>query len=284
MKKLVLVFMVFWLMGSVCAQEAADTTYWKKGGNYALNFTQVSFTNWAAGGQNAIAGATKLKVFANYNRANASWENVLNMGYGLSKVQGLVLQKNDDLIDFQSKLGIKASEKWYYSGLFSLKSQFAPGYSDATNTVKISNFLAPAYLTLAFGMDYKPNDKFSMVLSPLTGKMTIVNDKDLDGMFGVEAGKTTRMELGASFNTTFTQEIFRNVGFASNLGLFTNYLDRPENIDVDWKLGLNMKVNSFLSASINTQMLFDADIVDPVDQKAKIQFKELLGIGFNITF
>lgn len=284
MKKLVLVFMVFWLMGSVCAQEAADTTYWKKGGNYALNFTQVSFTNWAAGGQNAIAGATKLKVFANYNRANASWENVLNMGYGLSKVQGLVLQKNDDLIDFQSKLGIKASEKWYYSGLFSLKSQFAPGYSDATNAIKISNFFAPAYLTLAFGMDYKPSDKFSLVLSPLSGKLTIVNDKNLDGMFGVEAGKTSRMELGASLNTNFTQEIFKNVGFVTNLGLFTNYLDRPENIDVDWKLGLNMKVNSFLSANINTHLLYDADILDPIDQKAKIQFKELLGIGFNITF
>jgi hypothetical protein len=284
MKKIVLACMVFFLIGSVNAQQTTDTTYWKKGGSYAINFTQVSFTNWAAGGQNAVAGVTKLKLFANYTKANASWENVLNMGYGLSKVQGLVLQKNDDLIDLQSKLGIKASEKWFYSGLFSLKSQFAPGYSDATNTVKISNLFSPAYLTLAFGMDYKPNDKFSLVLSPLTGKMTIVNDKDLDGMFGVQAGKTTRMELGASLNTNYTQEIFKNVGFNTNLGLFTNYLDRPENIDVDWKLGLNMKVNSFLSASINTQLLFDADIVDPVDQKAKIQFKELLGIGFNIIF
>lgn len=284
MKRTILAFVALLLLGTVHAQHANDTTYWKKGGSYAINFTQVSFTNWAAGGQNAVAGVTKLNLFANFAKGNTAWDNVLNMGYGLSKVQGLMLQKNDDIIDLQSKLGIKASEKWFYSGLFSLKSQFAPGYSDATNTTKISNFFAPAYITLALGMDYKPNQKFSLVLAPLTGKMTIVNDKDLDGKFGVEAGKTTRMEMGASLNTTLTQELIKNVGMVTNLGLFTNYLKNPENIDVDWKLGLNMKVNSYLSASINTQLLYDADILDPVDQKAKIQFKELLGIGFNVTF
>lgn len=284
MRKLFLFFLILSLFEPLIAQNAADTTYWKKGGNFALNITQASFTNWAAGGQNTVAGGSKLKLFANYNKAKTSWENVLNLGYGISKVEGLELQKNDDIIDFQSKLGIKSGPKWFYSGLLAFKSQFAPGYSDATNTVKISNLMAPAYLTLAFGMDYKPNDKFSVVFSPITGKLTIVNDKDLDGQFGVEAGKTTRMELGASLNTNFKQEIVKNVGLISDLGLFSNYLNNPQNIDVDWKLGINMKINSFLSASINTQLIYDADIIDPVDQEAKIQFKELLGIGLSFVF
>ncbi|MFA9391908.1 MAG: DUF3078 domain-containing protein [Prolixibacteraceae bacterium] len=284
MKKLLPLLLLFAAVLQVSGQNEKDTTYWQQGGTFALNFTQVSFTNWAAGGQNSIAGVSKLKLFANYTKANTSWENFINLGYGLSKVEGLALQKNEDIIDMQSKLGIKASKKWFYSGLLSFKSQFAPGYSDATNTVKISNLLAPAYITLAFGMDYKPNKQFSLVLAPLTGKMTIVTDPELDGHFGVVPGKTARMELGASINTTLKKEIMKNVGFTSDLGLFSNYLNQPQNIDVDWKLGLNMKVNEYLTASVNTQVLYDADIKDPVDDVAKIQFKELLGIGLAFTF
>lgn len=282
MKKLLIILLTFSAFTAFSQEQ--DTTYWAKGGSFALNFTQVSFTNWAAGGQNSVAGVSKLNLFANYAKDKTTWESALNLGYGLSKVEGLELQKNDDIIDLQSKLGIKASKKWYYSGLLTFKSQFAPGYSDATNTTKISNFLAPAYLTIAFGMDYKPNKVYSLVLAPLTGKLTIVNDPDLDGQFGVEAGKTTRMEMGASLNTTVKKEIMKNVGLNTELGLFSNYLHEPQNIDVDWKVAINMKVNEYLTASINTQLLYDADIIDPVDGKAKIQFKELLGVGLTFTF
>lgn len=282
MKKLFIVLLTFSAIAAY--SQEPDTTYWAKGGSFALNFTQVSFTNWAAGGQNSVAGVSKLNLFANYAKDKTSWENALNLGYGLSKVEGLELQKNDDIIDFQSKLGIKASKQWFYSGLLSFKSQFAPGYSDATNTTKISNFLSPGYLTLAFGMDYKPNEVFSLQLAPVTGKLTIVTDPDLDGQFGVEAGKTTRMELGASLNTTVKKEIMKNVELNTELGLFSNYLNEPQNVDVDWKVAINMKVNKYLTASINTQLLYDADIKDPVDGKAKIQFKELLGVGLTYAF
>lgn len=283
MKKFLFTLLLFSLMSPAFTQNA-DTTYWKKGGKFALSFTQVSFTNWAAGGQNSVAGVSKLNLFANYTKDNTAWENIMNLGYGLSKVNGLALQKNDDIIDLQSKLGVKASNEWFYSGLLTFKSQFAPGYSDATNTTKISNFLAPAYLMLAFGMDYKPNAIFSLVLSPLTGKLTMVNDTDLKSQFGVETGKTTRMELGASINTSIKKEIMKNVGLTTELGLFSNYLKEPQNVDIDWKLGISMKVNEYISASINTQLLYDADIKDPVDNIAKIQFKELLGFGLAMTF
>lgn len=264
--------------------QNADTTFWSKGGSFTANFTQVSFTNWAAGGQNSVAGVSKLNLFASYTKEKTTWENTLNLGYGLSKVESLDLQKNDDIIDFQSKLGIKAGNKWFYSGLLSFKSQFAPGYKDATNATKVSNFLSPGYLTIAIGMDYKPNKNFSLVLSPLTGKLTIVNDPDLDGQFGVEAGKTTRMEMGTSVNAKLKNEIMNNVGLETELGLFSNYLNEPQNIDVDWKIALNMKVNEYLSASINTQVLYDADIIEDGATKAKIQFKELLGIGLTVSF
>jgi len=272
------------LMTTAFSQEKADTTYWIKGGSFTANFTQVSFTNWSAGGMNAIAGVTKAQFFANYKKGNLTWDNIIDLGYGLSKVDTLSLKKSEDIIDVQSKLGIKASDKLSYSGLLNFKSQFAPGYSDQYNQNKISNFLAPAYLTLAFGMDYKPNKKLSFVLAPVTGKMTIVNDPNLQGNYGVEVGKSTRMELGAFMKAALNTEIVKNVGLLSELGLFSNYLDHPENIDVDWKVSVNMKINKSLSANINTHLIYDADIVDKVDNVAKVQFKELFGIGLNFKF
>lgn len=264
------------------AQEA-DTCYWKRGGSFSTNFTQVSFTNWAAGGQNSIAGVAKLNYAANYSKDKVAWDNTIDLGYGLSKVQGLALQKSEDIIDLSSKLGIKATDKWFYSGSVSFLSQFAPGYSDETNTTIISNLFAPAYLNIALGMDYKPNDNFSLALAPLTEKITMVFDEDIDETtYGLDADAKTRFELGASVTAKANATLMENVNLSTELDLFSNYLDNPQNIDVDWKVTLAMKVNKYLSVQIDTRLLYDADILSD-DGTAKVQFKELLGIGLSFT-
>ncbi|MGF7139500.1 DUF3078 domain-containing protein [Roseimarinus sediminis] len=285
-KHLGLLLILLLAFNSGFGQTVSDTTYWKNGGDFTLNFTQVSFTNWSAGGQNSVAGVSKFKYFARYEKSGVKWENLMDVGYGLSKVEGLEIQKSEDLIDFASNVGLKASGFWSYNLGFSFKSQFAPGYSDATNTVKTSNFLSPAYLSLTAGMEYQPVEFFKLMLSPLSGKMTIVTDDEIDATnYGLEtADATTRMELGATMLATLKTPIVKNVDLATELGLFSNYLDEPQNIDVDWKLGINMKINDYLSAQINTRLIYDEDIKDPVDDTAKIQFKELLGIGLNFKF
>jgi hypothetical protein len=284
MKKLVSLFISVLLIAPIFAQEKKDTTYWKSGGMFAVNFNQVSFVNWSAGGLNSVSGVAKAQYFANYKKGSVSWDNILDLGYGLSKVQGLVIQKNEDIIDLQSKLGIKATNKWFYSGLLNFKSQFAPGYSDKENINRISDFLSPAYLFISVGMDYKPTDKFSLMLSPVTGKMTIVLDDSLRVNYGVDIDKTFRPEFGAYLKTALNQEIMKNVSLLSELGLFTNYLNHPEKIDVDWKVGLNMKVNKYISAQLSTHLIYDYDIKDPADGLAKVQFKELFGVGFSFKF
>jgi hypothetical protein len=133
-------------------------------------------------------------------------------------------------------------------------------------------------------MDYKPTDYFSVMLSPLTGKITFVVDKYFEGMFGLEKGEMFRAEIGSCLKSNFNRTIVKNVNLSNEIGLFSNYLNKPQNIDVDWKVSINMRINNFLSTSINTQLLYDSDIIDPVDNKAKIQFKELLGLGLNFKF
>lgn len=289
---------VFTLITQTAISQTADTTQgWNKSGVFSLNMSQASFTNWAAGGQNSVALNGLLNLTANYKMGKSAWDNALTIGYGkmIQKGNDLGWVKTDDRIDFQSKYGHKATDKWFYSGLMSFRTQMDNGYNYPDTENRISALLAPAYLLFSLGMDYKPNPQFSMFLSPLTSKNTIVMDDELSAMgaFGVDPGKKFRPELGAYANIAYKKdEIVKNVNFLTKLDLFTNYLKNPQNIDVSWEALLVLKVNQFLSATVNTQLLYDDDVLIKVDEGSegepvmgkRAQFKEVIGVGFTYKF
>jgi len=289
--------------------QTDSTKNWKCGGDVGLNTSQTSFINWAQGGQNAVSGMSFLHLFANYNKDKFEWVNYANFEYGLTQQGNEITKKTNDLMEVGTKLGYKAANHWYYTGLLSFKSQFTRGY-DYDNYVNkdtyISNFLAPAYIMGGIGMDYKPNDKLSLYMSPVTMKYTIVKDSLLAvrGAYGVQAAefddnglliknyKTTRLELGAYLRFMYKNEIAKNVNFATTLDLYSNYLHNPQNIDVDWEVEIIMKVNSWLNASIRTHLIYDDDIKiankpdenGNVTYSPKTQFNEAIAVGFIYKF
>jgi hypothetical protein len=273
---------------TLMAQVPADTSYWKKGGMGTLTFSQVSFYQWSAGGENSFSGNAFLNLFANYKKENISWDNTLGLGYGLMK-QGPLTKKSDDRIDFSSQFGMKASEKWDYSALLGFKTQFARGYNYPNDSVVISDFFSPAYLTTSLGMGYKPNDKFSFFLSPVTGKMTFVIDDTLSaaGAYGVDPGKKFRAEFGGYVKISYVQEIMKNVNAQAKLDLFSNYLRKPGNIDVNAELLIVMKINEFLAATISASFIYDDDTKLLQHDKTMgpgLQVKEVFGVGLSYKF
>src|SRR5690554_452026 len=170
----------------------AGDTIWKFGGSAGLNFSQAYFSNWASGGQNSISGTAFFNGFAKYAKGRNSWDNSIDLAYGLQALDKKDPIKTDDKIDLTSKYGYQLTNpNWYYSALFNFRSQFAPGYEIEDGEEvgqKISDFLAPAYMIFSLGMDYKPNDNFSALLSPLTTKITMVNDDRLAPEFGLDPG------------------------------------------------------------------------------------------------
>ncbi len=294
MKKFLLLFL--FIPFFVSAQESVDSLkYWKTGGLASFNFTQVSLSNWAAGGKSTASGTVLLNMHANYVKGKTSWENSLDLGYGLLKEEDSKLIKSDDKIDFNSKIGIELKNNMFFSLLFNYRSQFTEGYKYPDRENVISRFMAPGYFTLALGADYKPNENFSVMISPLTGKLTVVADDDLSnaGAFGVTPGEKSRMELGAFVKTQLKVEIIENVSLETKFDLFSNYLDSPDNIDVHWDVLVNMKINDFLSTNLVTNLIYDNDVKIPIDNNddgiidangAKVQFKELFGVGLNLNF
>lgn len=280
---------ILWLLAMMSislvtlAQEATEEvkteSLWKKGATFTLNFSQTAMDNWAAGGQNSMSGVALFNGFANYKEGKHTWDNTLNIGYGTLKQDDADWFKSDDKLEFSSKYGQQANKNWYYTGLVDFKTQFTKGYNAVGATKPISNFLAPAFLNVALGMDYKPNDNFSLFISPLTGKMTFVVDDTLSnaGAFGVDEGEKFRAELGAYVKIAYKKELMKNVSYSTQLGLFSNYIDKPQNVDVNWDNLITFKVNKYFNASIIFNMIYDDDIVSDV------QWKEMLALGITYS-
>lgn len=283
---------------------------WKKGGVIGINFSQASFNNWAAGGQNSISFMGLVNVYANYKKGRASWDNMLDIGYGLlQQGKNKDVIKTDDKIELSSKYGRMASKYWYYAALLNFKTQMTPGYNYPNDSVKISDWLAPAYLLTALGMDYKPDEHLTTFIAPFTSKLTIVNNTALAdaGAFGVEKaiydtagvvithGKKYRSEAGGYVRVIYQNTFFKDksISLLTKLDLFSNYLHNPLNIDVSWETIIGFKVNKYISATITTHLLYDDDIKIAIDTNGdgitdatgpRTQFKEVIGIGFSYKF
>jgi hypothetical protein len=277
--------------------------HWKHGGTISLNGQEVSLTNWAAGGQGAISGGGLVSIFFNYHKEKIIWNTNINLAYGLIKNgSSKDWLKTDDRIQLTSKVGREAFKKAYYSALLDLKTQFAPGYNYPNDSVKISNFLAPAYGLLALGMDFEVDSNLSFFISPATARVTYVGDNTLakQGAYGVQAQlvdangavvtpyKNIRYQFGGYAKIQYHKHVMHNVDFNTMVEAFSDYINHPENLYVNWTTLLSMKVNKFISATFSTQLIYDPAVkIQQADGKLvgpRVQFKQVLGVGFSYKF
>src|SRR4051794_38439882 len=169
----------------------ADTIpwMWVKGGTVALNVTQGSLYNWAAGGDKfSMALNSYVNYYVFYRNGRQNWDNTLDFNFGFQHTTSSGTRKNDDRLDILSKYGYNFDGKWFLSGLFNLRTQFFDGYSySADDRTLSSTFLSPAYVLTSLGFDFKPSAKFSAFISPLTSRWVIVANNELaaKGLYGV---------------------------------------------------------------------------------------------------
>lgn len=288
------------IITSFLAVAQNDTTYWKMGGLGSITFSQVSLSNWAGGGQNSSAVNAKFIYSAIRTKDRSVWENRLDLGYGVIKQGSADLDKSDDKLSFYTKYDYrvkKDNSHWFIDGLADFKTQFDEGFEPDNESILISDFMAPGYLTVGTGVEYKANEKLNFTLNPLTGKFTFVQVQILadSGAFGVEPavldvngnvitpGKNARAEIGAFFRATYTTPIFE-----SRLELFTNYTENFGNIDVNWQNTLVVNVTKIITMNLYTELIYDDDIKitdsNGENPKPRTQFKSVVGIGLAYRF
>jgi hypothetical protein len=280
------ILLLFVFIYGINAQET-DTSavkHWKFGTVFNAALSQTSLSNWAGGGENSLALSGLSNSTANYQKDKIRWENSFEFAYGIIKQGNASAEKSDDKIEIASKLGREIKTHLNLTADVEFRSQFSPGYEKFTDPVTnaekeilVSEFLAPGYVTSTVGLEYKPREEFFMLVSPLTGKTTIVLDNDLSdaGAFGVDPGKNVRNELGSFLKSMLKVELMENTTFQTKLNLFSAY-ENADKVDVSWETLLLMKVNKYITTNFSTHLIYDEDVT------TEIQFKEVLSVG--VTF
>lgn len=271
----------------ITTTQSIDST-WTTKGNASFLFNQSTFNNWLAGGENNISGTAGINYDVNYKKEDWTWDNKFIASYGLVKTKtSAFAKKTDDRLEINSLLGKKASGEWSYSGFLNFKTQFTKGYEYGKDDLgreirtEYTNFLSPAYLLVGPGMLWKKNDNLKVNLSPLTSKFTFVDaDRTLpnEAYFGVEEGESMRYELGFNASAYYKFAVVANVTFENILNLYSNYLEDPQNVDLDYQLNVVMKINKFLSTNISFQTIYDDNAYQG------FQIRQIFGVGANYDF
>ena len=290
MKKTLFYFVFILCVISVNAQETPkdsppetpiDTLkFWKNSGTFILLFNQSAFNeSWQAGGTSSIAGNMALNYDFKYKKEDVIWDTKIIAAYGLTKIKTAEkTAKTDDRLELNSLWGKKASGNWYYSAFFNFKTQMDVGYDK--NDIEVSHFFSPAYFQVGPGMLWKKDANLSINIAPATAKLIFVDGKyTVTGdSFGVLQGDTSRFEFGASASVYYKLNVITNVSIENRLNLYSNYLDNPQNVDIDYQMNVVMKINKYLSANIDLQTIYDDNAIQAV------QVREVFGLGINFGF
>lgn len=284
---------------------------WKRGGEGIVSFSHTNYARWEAGVLNNTTIVGNINLFADMEYNNWLWENDGRFILGFVMTEGITeWRKGDDVIDIDSKLGYKLSEKTYWSTLATFDSQFAPGrvfsMVDANqDSLLVSRFASPAIISLGTGVDYKAKSWLSLYFSPLTFRGVIVADDVIaniegaagGGLYGNKLGQNFKPELGARFTAKAEKELIKNISWTSMLDLYSNFLEnsrgenKPQNIDILWVNNFGFKVNRFISATLETTLKYDDEIAVVKNRGENgerlgrgTQFKSFFGIGLTYKF
>jgi hypothetical protein len=276
------------------AKIIADTTAngWSKKGTLTFLFNQANFSNWVAGGESSLSGTLGLNYEFHYKSDKTTWDNRILANYGIMQTKNADFEKKtDDRFEYNSIYGKKAFGEWYFSFILNFKTQFTTGYiygkdaNGAETRTENTEFFSPAYLTFGPGLYWKKSDNLKVNLAPLTSKFTFVNSDYTSGLgyvdgsyFGVDANESMRYELGFYASAYYKFILMKNVSAENFLTLYSNYLDKPMNIDIDYQINIVMTINKTLSANFTFQTIYDDNAFQG------FQTREVFGLGVNYGF
>lgn len=304
---------------TVKSAEITDSVkHWKFTGMVGLNASETQFWNWAAGGNNNVTGVLYANLTLSFKKNKLSWDSNLDSEFGelFSADLNPKLRKSNDKLNIYSKFGYEMAKAWYLTILGSFKTQFAKGYeyanNDAGDKTLISNWASPSYTDLSIGVDWKPNDIFSVYVSPIAGRLTYCRDSILRDKYGLPEVEdadgilyrpAANAALGLSIKGGVNYTKIKNLKIISTITLFTPYTSKIQkfgNFDVDWDFAISYNFLKCLSVSLMTSLKYYDQVMiagknwngltGPNGEQwagypaARVQFKEMIGLGIGYSF
>ena len=274
--------------------DLPEMSRWSKGAKFQVHASQNYITsNWYKGGESNMAATFYAMGYFNYdNRSGLQWDNKAEwkLGlYGMASDSLRWLRVNEDLVRLNSKLGYKAFKNFYYTAEWDFQTSLFNTYKSNTY-VRTSGPFSPMRMSLSAGMDYKYK-KVSVFVSPLSYKLIYVADMRVkDGLLesdniahqvGITDGTRQSNQLGALIRTDFDHDFNESIGMEVHFSFFGNYVGKIKGVEVGCELIGNFKINRFLSAKVTLYPRYDSTTIPTDGGKPKMQFYELISLGFN---
>ena len=288
----VFILVLFFSLKSSSQEIIVDTSKvigWQNSGKTTFLINQTAFSNWTSGGENSIAATLSVDYNLNYYKNGWSWDTKMIGSFGVNKnSDSKFFKKIDDRVEINSVMGKKFIDKFSFSSFFNFKTQFAKGFKYSNNDqgdevrTERTRVFSPAYIQLGVGIYWKQSNSLWVNFAPVTGRLILASKKftnDLENdeeYFGIPRGQNSRFELGASISAFYKFELIENIMLEQRVNLYSDYLNKADNIDVDYTLSVFMKINDYLSTTLIIQCLYDDNAIK------KIQLREVFGLAFVI--
>ncbi|APG65755.1 hypothetical protein LPB136_10430 [Tenacibaculum todarodis] len=270
---------IFLISVSVFGNHTTDSIQkWAIKGKFTFLFNQSAFSNWTSGGDNTIAGNVNINYDFNYKKGKWNWDNKIITGYGLSHVDDKGFRKTNDQFEYNSLLGLKSKGLWFFSFFNNITTQFTRGYDYSQTPVKpTSTFFSPAYISFGPGLLWKKSDDYRINIAPATSRFTFVSE-EFSGKYGVDVGETSSYSLGFNLSTYMKFDLMENINMENIVAIYSDYLNHPENIDVNYQMNLLFTINKYFSMNMTLHAVIDDNT------SKRIQFREIFGLGLSYFF
>ena len=288
--------------------DTAKKGNWKFGGTIALNISQQTSSYWVGATEAySINLGLAADLYGNYTKGKNTLDNTLKANYAFQNNQSNGTRKTADFIDLYSKYGhlLNDSGTLAFATIINARTQFSNGYDysyPGGGKRRTSGFFAPANILITPGLDWRPSKNFSLFFSPLAAKWILVTngpysyyypggikpdntpEVPLARLYGVDPARKVDFQVGAFLSANFTKEFIKNVVYSTRLDLYSNYLDKPQNIDLFWTSTLLFKVNNWLGITYQWNIAYDDNFRPSGKIGPRTQFLGNLGIGVNGKF
>lgn len=260
------------------AEKKLHVKKWSGGGRFTFLLNQSAYSNWISGGENAIAANIVVNYDFNYKKNDWKWDNKIITSYGSSYLEGQGYRKTDDRFEYNSVLAYNTGKSWYFSFFSNFITQYTRGFDYSSEPRRpVSTTFSPAYWSYGPGMFWRKNENYRINIAPATSRFTFVS-KAFSGQYGVEEGRTSVYGLGFNLSGFIKYKIIDNLTMENIVQIYSDYLDNPENVDINYQTNFLYNFNKYLSMNITLHIIID-------DNAGKtFQFRQLFGLGFNYNF
>lgn len=260
------------------AWKKLDAKPWSGEGRFTFLFNQSSYSNWISGGENAIAANVLINYDFNYKKYNWKWDNKIITSFGSSYINNQGYRKTDDRFEYNSVLAYNTGKSWYFSFFSNFITQYTRGFNYSKDPIElVSSTLSPAYWSFGPGMFWRKNENYRINIAPASSRFTFVS-REFSGQYGVPEGKSSSFGLGFNLSGYIKYPLAKDVIMENIVQIYSDYLDKPQNIDVNYQTNFYVTLNRFLSMNLTLHIIIDDNAVNT------FQFRQLFGLGFNYTF